>query len=105
MLTKMLRLEYHAAKEGINGKRMYRNNGENIVADLCDAVPGQALPVAIPNEPLTDDLEKLLKETEATFSETLLKLIDKTGKKDSEIYKKANVDRKLFSKIFIICLP
>ena len=45
------------------------------------------------------DLENLLLETDAGFSETLLKLIDKTGKKDSEIYKKANVDRKLFSKI------
>ena len=44
-------------------------------------------------------LEDLLAETDAGFSETLLKLIDKTGKKDSEIYKKANVDRKLFSKI------
>ena len=45
------------------------------------------------------DLDELLLETDAGFSETLLKLIDKTGKKDSEIYKKANVDRKLFSKI------
>ena len=47
----------------------------------------------------SDDLIDLLDETDAGFSETLLKLIDRTGKKDSDIYKKANVDRKLFSKI------
>lgn len=46
-----------------------------------------------------DGLEDLLNDTDAGFSETLLKLIDKTGKKDSDIYKKANIDRKLFSKI------
>ena len=44
-------------------------------------------------------LEDLILELDTGFSETLLKLIDRTGKKDSEIYKKANVDRKLFSKI------
>ena len=44
-------------------------------------------------------LDDVLGELDAGFSETLLKLIDRTGKKDSEIYKKANVDRKLFSKI------
>ena len=44
-------------------------------------------------------LDDLLDALDAGFSETLLKLIDRSGKKDSEIYKKANVDRKLFSKI------
>ena len=44
-------------------------------------------------------LDDLLTRLDAGFSETLLKLIDRSGKKDSEIYKRANVDRKLFSKI------
>ena len=47
----------------------------------------------------SDDWGQLLQNLDAGFSETLLHLIDRTGKKDSEIYKKANVDRKLFSKI------
>ena len=46
-----------------------------------------------------DKLSQMLRGLDAGFSETLLKLIDQSGKKDSEIYKKANVDRKLFSKI------
>ena len=41
----------------------------------------------------------MLRNMDAGFSETLLKLIDETGKKDSEIYTKANVSRQHFSKI------
>lgn len=44
-------------------------------------------------------LEDFLKHADAGFSETLLKLIDQTGKKDSEIYKRANISKQLFSKI------
>ena len=44
-------------------------------------------------------LDSLLAHLDTGFSETLLGLIDRSGKKDAEVYKKANVDRKLFSKI------
>lgn len=44
-------------------------------------------------------LDEVLAHLDAGFSEMLLKLIDRSGKKDTEVYKKANIDRKLFSKI------
>ena len=44
-------------------------------------------------------LDEALAHLDAGFSEMLLKLIDRSGKKDADVYKKANVDRKLFSKI------
>ena len=46
-----------------------------------------------------DTLRELLDRTDEGFSATLLKLIDRTGKKDSEIYNRAKIDRRLFSKI------
>ncbi len=48
---------------------------------------------------LPKDLGDYLNQIDAGFSETLLKLIDASGEKDSVIYKRANVDRRLFSKI------
>ena len=46
-----------------------------------------------------DDLDSFLKQKDASFAVTLVDLIKRSGKKNSEIYKKANVDKKLFSKI------
>lgn len=41
----------------------------------------------------------MLENQDASFNEILFMLIDRTGEKDSVIYKRARIDRRLFSKI------
>ena len=83
-------------------ERLRRLNRLESKAMVCeDAAPDFMTAPCVPMAMsiVGGSLDDMLDELDAGFSETLLKLIDRTGKKDSEIYKKANVDRKLFSKI------
>lgn len=84
-------------------KRARRVNENTEGPDLLEGAPMPMASAPVPKSfslsEATTSLTELLAQTDAGFSETLLSLIDRTGKKDSEIYTKANVSRQHFSKI------
>ena len=60
---------------------------EAAIVQACDSAVGAA------------SLEELLEQEEMTFSEALLDWLIRKDLNDPDVYKKANIDRKLFSKI------
>lgn len=88
-------IDEHYVETYLESRRVMRRRVE---ADWCERSASICENVA-PCATKSLSLEDMLKEADAGFTETLLKLIDKTGKKDSEIYKKALLSKQHFSKI------
>ncbi len=90
----MQKVESYIDDRYVTQRYAYRH----LQAELCTA------PMAVPTFPPQKAARKrslldLLGQTEETFSQSLMRLIDERGKKDSEVYNRANIDRRLFSKI------
>ena len=70
-----------------------------IICNKCEMPPPNIMCQEVRNTAAGKSLEDYIKQMDRSFQEMLFDLIDESGMTDSQCYKKANIDRKLFSKI------
>lgn len=92
-------VEFNAAQSDMDiyfDQNKYEDTEEIVSDELMMSISASMpAPMKVPKR----SLENMVENLDETFSEMLLGLIDERSLKDSYVYKKANVDRRHFSKI------
>ena len=90
---------FQSTHEKSESAPFFKSNAQGIVFEEPEYVPLKSIKLtkaSVPKE-LLDDI--CLPVKEPSFCESMLKIIDEKGLKDSAVYKKADIDRRLFSKM------
>ena len=87
-------------KNFLNGADRYITENKTTLEFAGFTVPLKCEPGSKGSSVNKDELESFVKDgSNPSFSEVLFGFVDKSGMSDSEIYKAAGVDRRVFSKI------
>ncbi len=104
MATKGLIIDIRMGKNGMKKEILYKNLEQYLGRQYKRRIPMLSGTILEPIQRFGPDinmksLEALLKRRGESFSECLLRMIDKSGRTDADVYNAAHIDRRVFSKI------